>query len=63
MALERVLLFGAGGQLGSAFREQWPGLIAPSRAQADLSVPGTAAACITAACATVAAAVAVLCFA
>lgn len=48
MALERVLLFGAGGQLGSAFREQWPGLIASSRAQADLSVPGAAAACIAA---------------
>ena len=50
MALERVLLFGAGGQLGSAFREQWPGLISPSREQADLSVPGAAAACIKAEC-------------
>jgi dTDP-4-dehydrorhamnose reductase len=45
MTFKRVLLFGAGGQLGSAFREGWTGpgaLIAVDRSHADLDMPGTA---------------------
>ena len=51
MGFKRVLLFGAGGQLGSAFRESWTGpcaLIAVDRAGADLSQSGVAAALIAA---------------
>ena len=51
MAFKRVLLFGAGGQLGSAFRETWSGpgaLIAADRSRADLDMPGAAAALIAA---------------
>ena len=50
MAFRRVLLFGAGGQLGSAFRETWTGpgaLIAVDRSRADLDMPGAAAAVIS----------------
>jgi dTDP-4-dehydrorhamnose reductase len=49
MAFKRVLLFGAGGQLGSAFREMWNGpgeLIAVDRTGADLGQSGVAAALI-----------------
>jgi dTDP-4-dehydrorhamnose reductase len=51
MGFKRVLLFGAGGQLGSAFREMWNGpgeLIAVDRTGADLGQSGVAAALIAA---------------
>ena len=49
MAAECILLFGAGGQLGSAFLEAWnrpERLIALTRAEADLAVPRQVAAAI-----------------
>ena len=49
MAAECILLFGAGGQLGSTFVEAWnrpERLIALTRAEADLAVPGQVAAAI-----------------
>jgi dTDP-4-dehydrorhamnose reductase len=49
MAAKRVLLFGAGGQLGSEFIESWTGpdeLLTLNRNDADLNVTGRAAAAI-----------------
>jgi dTDP-4-dehydrorhamnose reductase len=49
MAAECILLFGAGGQLGSAFVEDWnrpETLVALTRTEANLAVPGQVAAAI-----------------
>jgi dTDP-4-dehydrorhamnose reductase len=49
MATKRILLFGAGGQLGSAFIEAWRGpdeLLPLTRSEADLAIAGQAASAI-----------------
>jgi dTDP-4-dehydrorhamnose reductase len=50
MAAKRILLFGASGQLGSAFIEAWRGpdeLLPLTRSEADLAIAGQAASVIT----------------